>query len=363
MAAFLSDKTSTSTGSVPSEILAAVSVMGDVPKAVFASKDTARWGAVSAPGTAKSSVMAPPAAPVTKSPFLGETKEEAAAAGTRPVKIPPMAPIFPPAPGDKPVFGGNAYSGIRETPAMTAKQESPMMMYIIFGVLLLLVIAGGGVAWYFLRYVPAHSVVADPVPIAPPPSMEVPVAIEPPYALDKPNYLSIDVETITTQEFQKILQAASARMKTANMVKPVEFLITDKNNNPLALSRFVYLMGLSLPEPLMTKLEDDFSVFAHNDKGKATLGLRLVFTDALVGGVVVKQREVTLPMMFRPLLYVGVTVPQKVLFRSGVYNGETVRFVNLDGTESVSFDYVLRENTWFIGTTKDTLRVILDIKR
>lgn len=387
MASFFSDKTDTGqsgTGSVSPEIFQAVSVMGDVPKTAFVSKNEIKPMSPTAPVAQavpkiSSALPSPQPIAVTRSPFLTEaTNNEASPVVPVESKVPIKPPVsvlpvnkvpsplsslppFSPKIQNRPVFGENAYSGIHETPAMTAKQESPMK-YIVFGVLFVLVIGGGGAAWYFLRYVPAHSVISEALP-ADEPAVEAPVVSDLPYALDKPNYLSFDVETITASELQEMLRVAGERMKVAQMTRPVEFLVTDKNNNPIALSRFVYLMKLTLPEPLMATLGNDFSIFVYNDKETTSLGLELAFTDVGVGGSVVKQKEATLPVAFRPFLYTSVTVPQKAIFRSGVYNTETVRFVNLDTLGNISFDYVIRGNRWFIGTSKDTLRAILDARQ
>ena len=40
-----------------------------------------------------------------------------------------------------------------------------------------------------------------------------------------------------------------------------------------------------------------------------------------------------------------------------------IRYVNMSETDLLSFDYTLEGNDWFIGTSKNTLRAILDARK
>ncbi len=246
--------------------------------------------------------------------------------------------------------------------SFTGSKKKILMVFI--GLILLLGIGGFG-TWYLLRWRGEKVVSSEPVSESisvPEPAMETPLP-QPPFVADAPNYLSIDTETVTAQSFRILLDQTGAKIAAARMAQPVEFFLTDKNNNPIAFSRFAFLMDLGLSEEVVAVLGEPFSLFLYDDGGKARLGLRLTLVDASIGEKLLIQKEKTFPLLFRPLLFPGSTVAREVVFRSGVYNTDTVRFVNIDEAQGTSFDFTLRDNEWFIGTSKDTLRAILDKKR
>lgn len=220
----------------------------------------------------------------------------------------------------------------------------------------------GSITWYFLRSPSEETAISvgfvDETPVTPV-TPETPVD-KAPYAADTPNYLTIDTETVTPESLGTLLSQAGTKMLAANMIGPVEFLLTDKNNNPIAFSRFAYLMNIELSEELLASLGESFSLYIYNDNKKARIGLALLLKDSAKAGKLITSQESALPLLFRTVLYQGVSLARGIEFRSGAYKTMQVRFVNVDATQGLSFDYVLRGNEWFIGTSKDTLRMILD---
>lgn len=327
---------------IPFEIKEAVRIMGSpVSKQSYSSE-----GAVSS---------TPPVSGNQKaSPFLSEmTSENETVPQQSPEEKPAsLAPVWNP-PVDqelKPLFD--------ESPEKNEVSRKKILVFLIGGLVLLLVI-GGLLAWYFFKSTPetppmttTPTQVEDPVVVAP---------VEPPYALDKPNYLSIDTETVTATSLRELLRQSGERMQSAKVTKPVEFLLTDTNNNPIAFTRFAYLMKLELKGEVLPLLGESFSLYLYNDAGQSMIGLGLTLAENVTGeSVLALQNEGTVPFAFRTFLYEGLTVPKEVLFRSGLYQTQTVRYVNVDASKNISFDYALRGKSWFIGTSKDTLRAILD---
>ncbi|MDO8644206.1 MAG: hypothetical protein Q7S00_04470, partial [bacterium] len=101
--------------------------------------------------------------------------------------------------------------------------------------------------------------------------------------MDKPNYLSIDTETAEISGIKKNIDGVAARLVEGNVAEPIEFTITDTNNNPLAFSRFVYLLGLSLPQALLAEIEESFSLYLSAQDGRAVVGLELTLKDPAKG--------------------------------------------------------------------------------
>ncbi len=312
------DKNKNVLETIPPEIRQAVSVMGDT----------------------RHPESAGPKAPAGNSPFLD--------GGT-------SAPsVTPPAPTLKPLF---------DQPIKPASEKRSRLLWIGAGIALLLVSAGAVYGYVSSRNTalpaePAVEIKATLEVMTPPPAPQP--AQAPPFSLIGPNYLSLDTETVTPESFRALLKEKGAIIQNAGIVQPVEFLLTDKNNNPVAFSRVAYLMNIDLSQPFLASLAESFSLYLYNDQGAMRLGLALSFGTVDGPTLFAKEREGAFPYAFRSFLYQGMTVPREVSFRSGAYRDQAVRFVNIDETTQTSFDYALRGTTWLIGTSKETLRALLD---
>lgn len=182
-----------------------------------------------------------------------------------------------------------------------------------------------------------------------------------PFALDKPNYLSIDIETATANDLRTLLNDRFSKMTENNVTQPVEFIVTDQNNNPVAFSRLAYVANLEIEPNLLSFINEGFSIFVYNDAGQMRLGFFLTSKNTTALGENVIKEEAVLPYGFRTLLYdANTATPRRVTFRQGTYNTQVVRFVNIDGDKNFSFDYMVRGNEWLIGSSKNTLRAMID---
>lgn len=296
-------------------------------------------------------------APVSKkaSPFLSEDTPDVAAPASQPEKAAPsLAPVWnPPVVSElQPLFD--------DTQKLKDGKISRKKLIIAVVCVIFVLILGGVAYWYFFFTKPTPPVVVEPEKPTPVAVMSVTVS-DPPYSLTSPNYLTIDTETVTPASLKELLRQPAERIAGAQMNKPVEFLLTDKNNNPIAFSRFAYLMKFELKPDFLASLDESFSLYVFNDAGKTTLGLSLSFAGAPATDDLFKlQKESTMPYALRTFLYDGISVSRDNAFRSGLYNGQAVRYVNIDAENNVSFDYAVRGKVWLIGTSKDTLRAMLD---
>lgn len=228
-----------------------------------------------------------------------------------------------------------------------------------------------GVLAYFLLFwnrqaaTPAPTempeVIVPEVPVVENPGAEPTTPVVPPFSADQPNYLPIDVETATAASIRQTLSEAGTKIIEAQMAGPVEFLVTDKNNNPIAFSRFAFITDLGLSADLVALVEESFSVFVYGDTGNVRLGLSLSFKDATLATERLTKEEAKVPAAFKSFLYgTEQAVAAQSAFRSGSYASQAVRFVNVDSEKNLSFDYMVRGKQWLIGTSKDTLRAIVD---
>jgi hypothetical protein len=92
------------------------------------------------------------------------------------------------------------------------------------------------------------------------------------------------------------------------------------------------------------------------------LGLVLSVKDEQVFLQALPKSESTLPYALQSLfLEQGVSVPKTTSFASNTYKEFPVRYANIDVARNLSIDFTVAKNHWYIGTSKATLRALLDI--
>lgn len=236
--------------------------------------------------------------------------------------------------------------------------------WIISAGVLLMIVLLSGAGWYFFvlnKEIPSEPPVASSGIDMNAGSGENLTVKQSPFSLDKPNYLSLNTETVSPLDVRKILSETADRIKAAGINVPVEFFVTDQNNNPLAFSRFAFLLDIGLDADLLALTQEIFSLYAYNDGGQVRFGLALDFKDKGRADILLAETESTLPYAFRALIVEpDITVAKKLVFRSAEYNQFAVRFANIDGNRNISLDYALHNSRLFLGTSKNTLRALLD---
>lgn len=236
-----------------------------------------------------------------------------------------------------------------------------LILGIVAAVFILFLSAG---AWYFFADTLRGLWETAPVPetIGIPdaaPTLPEPKAL--PFSVDTPNYLPIDTEAVSPEDIRSTFSQVASRIREAAIASPVEFLVTDQNNNPIAFSRFAFLLGLDLDPELLALIGETFSLYAYDDAGRARLGLALALTDVPAAGLAITKTESGLPYALRSLILEPDTVvPGSLVFRSSAHDRFPVRFANVDSIRGISIDYALDNDRWYIGTSKDTLRAVLD---
>jgi hypothetical protein len=152
-----------------------------------------------------------------------------------------------------------------------------------------------------------------------------------PFTLSSPNYLPIDVETVTAEQFRSVLASKEKLMQSNNMTDvAVEFFVTDTNNNPIAFARFATLMGIVLPQAVMDQIDEAFSLYLYNDGqvARTVLSLSMKNKDTLEQAV--KKDESALPFALQSLyLDPAVTKITTGTFKSGSYTSHATRYFNI----------------------------------
>jgi len=256
-------------------------------------------------------------------------------------------------------------------------------IFIVGGIvmIILLLVSTGGYYYFFVAgkqvaepTVPENIIQKYPSRVA----EDIPKEL--PYALDKANYLSVNTEVVSPADIEKILFQVASRIKEASITQPIEFLITDQNNNPIAFNRFVFLLKLEIAPDILALIDETFSLYAYNDAGNVRLGLDLKLKDQPALLSALPKKEDALPYALRALiLEQNVNVAKTILFKSNTYTSRlqtragqdgnsdkqigqefSLRYANIDISRNLSVDYVITNNHWYIGMSRNTLRVLLD---
>ncbi|NCQ06594.1 MAG: hypothetical protein GW815_03490 [Candidatus Moranbacteria bacterium] len=258
----------------------------------------------------------------------------------------------------------------QEVPSVSM-QEGRIFMFVGVAVVTLALVGGG--VYYYLFVVKNKVVtqeVIQPKIVKTEPKTEIVMKKELPYATDKPNYLPLNVEVISATDIYNTFSVTASRIKENAFVDPVEFLVTDQNNAPLALSRFALLAKMNIDPKFLATLDESFSLFMYNDGGDARIGLRLSIKDEKGFNTALSASEKVLPLALQPILLGDVkNMPKTFLFKSSVFVYESIstntkkeyplRYTNISIEQKLSIDYAVVENEWYIGTSQNTLRALL----
>jgi hypothetical protein len=180
------------------------------------------------------------------------------------------------------------------------------------------------------------------------------------FSESNPNYLPIDIGTATADSVKKLLIDKASAVKDTGFIAPVEFAVTDTNNDPVSFSAFNYISGLKLPVSVLTNLGDKFSLYLFNDNGNMRIGLAVELKDKEKVTAGIKSEEKLLAGDLTPL-FMGIAVKNiDRIFKSSIYNDFSIRYNNLDDQSSISTDYSFTDKYLVIGTSKQTIRAVLD---
>ncbi|MFA6383669.1 MAG: hypothetical protein WCX17_04600 [Parcubacteria group bacterium] len=254
----------------------------------------------------------------------------------------------------------------------SSKKLSMKPFIIIFSVLLVFIIAGGGYYFWSTRQQKAPDVVIDNTPevVAPEP-VPVPAPIPPVvFSTDTSNYLSIDLTNTNKSALKETLLSYVDKVYTAKTVSPVEFVIVDQQNNPITFQDFSAKLEMTFSPALTASLGSTFSLFIYNDASVTRLGLAMDFkeqTDSKNTSKLQTDRknllsleEKDLTKELSPIFIPGNYTLAPKIFSSSKYNGLDIRFLNIISPEDLSVDYAIFKDKLLIGTTKMTIRAIID---
>lgn len=209
--------------------------------------------------------------------------------------------------------------------------------------------------------------VTEPIKIEEPPVVKEetpPIVITQPvekYSTTKPNYLVLDTNNTTAEPIKETISKISDELKRSSSSQALyEFIPVDINNAPIAFPIFTIAAKLNLSSKVLSNLGTDFSLFLYNDNGEIRLAItsKINKTDTLAANMLIQEKTFIEDADF---LFLRM-IPDKTnaAFGSSSYNNIAVRYLNASLQKNLSIDYAITESHLIIGTSKNTLRAVMD---
>ncbi len=176
---------------------------------------------------------------------------------------------------------------------------------------------------------------------------------------ENPNYLPIDTTSDQTG-IKKTIRNYADKVKSSGISAPVEFVITDQQNNPLDFSVFASLAGISLSKTTLSDLNKTFSLFIYNDNSNMGVGLAVNTKNATKLRADLLGEEANLNKELQAILLPDNYVLPSIPFQKSLYKNSIIRYQNIISKYALSIDYTVTDSQFLIGTTEATLEAMID---
>ncbi len=235
-----------------------------------------------------------------------------------------------------------------------------------FIVVIIIILAGGGgfyYYWFFIKGVPSSTETETnaktATPISSSSNESAPNAST---ANQNSNLRSLIIDTTQGQNEIKnsIQKFANEFADSAAENDLVEAKIFNNDKQTINKKDFLSGLGLTVPDSVMAKFSDEYSIFVKKEQGFARLGL--VFRTITSSGLSeeMKSWEPTMVSNLHSLYLSPVTSDTSGPFDSSRYMNADIRYFNFPSPANTSLDYSIISNFLVIGTSKSTERAILD---
>jgi hypothetical protein len=259
----------------------------------------------------------------------------------------------------------------KATPSMTKDYSVFSYSWKLFFFIALLVFLLGAIGWLGFRYYEDEEIkssVENPPVINPQVTEEkkeeekeqnpitTPVLT---YSTTNPNYLRLEDPTLDPEKTKTVLRQHKERVFAEKHILPIEFVVTDAQNKALGFENFSKILGLNFSPALMALLGENFNLFMYNDNASSKIGISIESKDDINLAKVLISEEKKLADEISPLFFTTEYRAEKD-FASSEYGTVKIRYQNVISPDTLSVDYAVYKNKLLIGTTKLTLRSIID---
>ncbi|MEI6587637.1 MAG: hypothetical protein WCO05_01670 [Candidatus Moraniibacteriota bacterium] len=245
--------------------------------------------------------------------------------------------------------------------AANTQIDRRFMAFSALSVILLIALTAAGFHFFNNKSSPPEEEIIIPIeeptqPIETPTGEPIPTPTPTfSFSENNPNYLRVENGTLIADK----VRSTMGQVSQEGYVPPIEFIITDAQNKPIAFKSFSELFSIKLSSSVLESLGDNFSLFVFNDLTGPKIGIAVESkNDATLGKALTKE-ETVLADEINPLFF-NNTYNKAKSFNNSEYGGAKIRYQNIISPEMLSIDYSIYKNKLLIGTTKLTIRAIID---
>ncbi|MFZ2188456.1 MAG: hypothetical protein WAV73_02780 [Candidatus Moraniibacteriota bacterium] len=243
--------------------------------------------------------------------------------------------------------------------AANTQIDRRFMAFSALSVILLIALTAAGFHFFNNKSTPPEEEIAIPIEE---PTQPIETPIEEPiqkptlsFSETNPNYLRIENGALIADKIKSTLEQISQE----GYVPPIEFIMTDTQNKPITFKAFSELLSLKLSPAILESLGDNFSLFMYNDLTGSKIGFAAESKNDANLEKALSREESAMADEISPLFFNNSYNKEK-LFNSSEYGGAKIRYQNIISPEMLSIDYSIYKNKLLIGTTKQTIRAIID---
>jgi hypothetical protein len=235
------------------------------------------------------------------------------------------------------------------------------MAFSVLSVVLLIALTAAGFHFFNNKSDPPEEEIIIPIeeptqPIVTP--IEKPIPTPKPtfsFSETNPNYLRVENGALIGDK----IKSTMGQVSQEGYVPPIEFIMTDTQNKPITFKAFSELLSIKLSPLVLESLSDNFSLFVYNDLAGPKVGIAVESKNDTNLGKALAQEEAAMADEINPLFF-NNNYNKAKLFNSSEYGGAKIRYQNIISPEMLSIDYSIYKNKFLIGTTKLTMRAIID---
>ncbi|MCX6763020.1 MAG: hypothetical protein NT093_04565 [Candidatus Moranbacteria bacterium] len=261
---------------------------------------------------------------------------------------------------EKPFASENVLPPQAEKPS--SPQKSRKAIFISLAILFAIIIAAAGFYYYWF-YIKSTAPAVPANPVADKTTS--------PETTPSPNAASDNSKNNNLRKMVVDTSKNPAEIKTATTTFATNFVSTasegdlievktlNQENQPIGKKDFFAGFSITVPDAVIMKLSEDYSLFVKKEGGAAKLGL--VFKTVTSAGLAeeMKNWEPTMTNDLGPI-FAGQIPTGAGPFNSSRYNNADIRYSNFSSPADTSLDYSVIANFLVIGTSKDTTRATLD---
>jgi len=243
------------------------------------------------------------------------------------------------------------------------KEETHGTKKVLVAIIIIFIFLAVGLGGYYFWKTRLNNTPKTAMPIpseTPAPAQSQTSPEQDTFSVDKPNYLSVDIKNVDKTGLEKNLQDYVNKVSQTKITSPLEFTVTDTQNNPVTFQVFAQKLGLTLPQSILSQLGPTFSLYIYNDNKDTRLGLASPVQNSQQVKKILFAQEKNLPKDLKALFLSTKYTAKTIAFNDGNYNGVAIRYYNIISPEILSLDYAFYQNQLLIGTTKMTLHSIID---